>query len=343
MSLVSQHLSNTTNSSLVSLEHAGDHDHQHDDHDDYSAHHHHLFTEAALSKLLGVAAHSSRHSMDRSATAYSQSGLHSPSSALADTTSEDSPADHASAAQYPSQQEVRPSNYSHSSSATPTSEYGVYPTSARSASFPDHLARPYHPSSSHGGSNGGVMAQSTSPSLPLQDDRTSHENTQIKSDQDVPIDPSIAATSPTYPPHNGQYSPYPQQQEMQHGYPNHPSAGAMYAQPRPDWAGYAGGQHPMHGGYPVSGAQTPTAAAPSGARPGQVGHHLLQFISPPPSARPLGSRGGGGGAVHAVRRDGARPSLPWWSSTTFSMDLARHLPPSSPRIAMLPRHPHACS
>ncbi|KAH6684091.1 hypothetical protein B0J14DRAFT_612211 [Halenospora varia] len=83
-------------------------------------------------------------------------------------------------------------------------------------------------------------------------------------------DPSIAASSPTYPAHGGgQYSPYPPQQEMQHGYPQHPG-GAMYTQPRPDWAGYAGHPHPMQGGYPVSGAQTPTSAAPAGARPGQV-------------------------------------------------------------------------
>merc|ERR1712169_106807 len=176
------------------------------------------FTEAALSKLLGVSTNSSRRSMDRGATQYSQSES----------------ADHASAAHYTP--EVRSNNYS--TSATPTSEYGIYPTSARSGSFPEHIQRQYHPSSNHSGSNGG--------------------------------DPSIAASSPTYPQHNGQYSPYPQQGDMSHGYPQHPAGGAMYTQPRPDWAGYAGGQHPMHGGYPVSGAQTPTSAAPAGARPGQV-------------------------------------------------------------------------
>jgi hypothetical protein len=110
--------------------------------------------------------------------------------------------------------------------------------------------------------------------MPLQDGRPNHHNPQIKSDQDVPIDPSIAASSPTYPAHGGQYSPYPPQQDMQHGYPSHPG-GAMYAQPRPDWAGYAGHpQHPMQGGYAVTGAQTPTSAAPAGARPGQVSKYL---------------------------------------------------------------------
>ncbi|KAF8862011.1 hypothetical protein BDZ45DRAFT_575029, partial [Acephala macrosclerotiorum] len=225
-------------------------------------------TEATLSTLLGAFADTQHSSMDRSATEYTQSGIHSPySHAFNDAQSEENTADHASAAQYTPQQEVRSNNYS--TSATPTSEYGIYPTSARSGSFPEHIQRQYHPASNHSGSSGG-MAQSTSPSMPLQDGRPNHHNPQIKSDQDVPIDPSIAASSPTYPAHGGgQYSPYPPQQDMQHGYPQHPG-GAMYTQPRPDWAGYAGQpQHPMHG-YAVSGAQTPTSAAPAGARPGQV-------------------------------------------------------------------------
>ena len=226
-------------------------------------------TEATLSTLLGAFTNAHPHSMDRGATEYSQSGLHSPyPNAFNDAQSEESTADHASAAQYTPQQEVRPNN-NYSTSATPTSEYGVYPASARSGSFPEHIQRQYHPASNHSGSSGG-MAQSTSPSMPLQDGRPNHHNPQIKSDQDVPIDPSIAASSPTYPAHGGQYSPYPPQQDMQHGYPSHPG-GAMYTQPRPDWAGYGGHpQHPMQGGYAVTGAQTPTSAAPAGARPGQV-------------------------------------------------------------------------
>ncbi|KAL5319771.1 hypothetical protein ACEPPN_012828 [Leptodophora sp. 'Broadleaf-Isolate-01'] len=276
MSLVSQHLSdNNTNSSLLSsteveIQIRDDSNSPREDDESTT----NLFTEAALSKLLGVSANSSRPSMDRGPTQYLQSGLHSPfQHAFNDAQSEEASADHASAAHYTP--EVRSNNFS--TSATPTSEYGVYPASARSGSFPEHIQRQYHPSSNHSGSNGGGMAQPTSPSLPLQDGRTNHHNTQIKSDQDVPIDPSIAASSPTYPPHNGQYSPYPQGGDMQHGYPQHPAGGAMYTQPRPDWAGYAGGQHPMHGGYPVSGAQTPTSAAPAGARPGQ--HPLAQVYS----------------------------------------------------------------
>jgi hypothetical protein len=233
-------------------------------------------TEATLSTLLGAFANGQEHnSMERGATEYSQSGLHTPyPNAFNGAQSEETPADHASAtAQYTPQQEVRSNNYS--TSATPTSEYGVYPTSARSGSFPEHIQRSYHPASNHSGSSGS-MAQSTSPSIPLQDGRTIHHNQQNKSDQDVPIDPSIAASSPTYPPHGGQYSPYPPQQDMQHGYPQHPG-GAMYQQPRPDWAGYGG--HPQHGippGYAVTGAQTPTSAAPAGARPGQVSFLSIQ-------------------------------------------------------------------
>jgi hypothetical protein len=167
--------------------------------------------------------------------------------------------DPASAAQYtPQQQEVRAANYA--PAATPSADsYGVYPGSARSGSFPEHIQRQYQPPSTHSGTAGGAMAQATNP--------------------------SIAASSPTYPAHSAQYSPYTPQQDLQHPYQGHPG-GAMYAQPRPDWAGYGG--HPQHGlsGYAVSGAQTPTSAAPAGARPGQVGYsvaphhgHLNQVYS----------------------------------------------------------------
>jgi len=222
--------------------------------------------EAVLSSLLSAFANRSpRSSMERGAPEYSQSGLHSPyPSAFNDTQSEGTPADHASAIQ----------SNNNFSSATPTSEYSVHPTSARSSTFPEHIQRQqYYPSSNHSGSSGS-MAQTTSPSMPLQDGRSSHHNQQIKSDADVPIDPSIAASSPTYPPHGGQYSPYPPQQEMSHGYPQHPG-GPMYAQPRPDWAGY--GQQPHHGipaPYQTTGVSTPTSAAPAGSRPGQVSYLL---------------------------------------------------------------------
>ncbi|KAI5457734.1 hypothetical protein BGZ63DRAFT_363953 [Mariannaea sp. PMI_226] len=216
-----------------------------------------LGSEATLDTLTG----SPSSSMERSAPEYTQSGLPSPyPSNFGDSNSEESTADHASAAQYPVKQEV---NYS--TSATPTSEYGVYPQSARSGSFPDHIQRSYHPASSTASSSGGMAQQQNSPSLPLQDGRN-HQVHSVKSDNDVPIDPSIAAPSPTYA-YGQQHSPYGPNPDMAHSY-SHP-AGGMYAQPRPDWAGY--GQHsgaPLTPGHPVY-AQSP-ASAPTQQRPNQV-------------------------------------------------------------------------
>ncbi|KAI8666516.1 C2H2-type domain-containing protein [Fusarium keratoplasticum] len=213
-----------------------------------------LGSEVTVDALL-----SSPISMERSAPEYSQSGLPSPyPSNFGDTNSEGSTADHASAAQYPVKQET---NYS--TSGTPTSEYGVYPQSARSGSFPDHIQRSYHPASTP--SSGGMAQQQNSPSMPQQDGRN-HQAHPVKSDNDVPIDPSIAAPSPTYASY-GQQSPYAPAPDMTHSY-SHPSSG-MYAQPRPDWTGY--GHHggaPLTPGHPVY-AQNP-ASAPPPARPNQV-------------------------------------------------------------------------
>ncbi|KAI1369159.1 hypothetical protein F5Y08DRAFT_334996 [Xylaria arbuscula] len=231
---------------------------------------------AKLGKLLNA----SDSPMERSVHDYSQSGLPSPyPSVSGDNQSEASSADHASAAQYPSNQESRPATYS--TSATPTSEYGAYPQSARStSSFPEHSLRQYHPASNHNGGSGGMAQQSTtSPSMPLQDGRN-HQPQQVKSDSDVPIDPSIAAPSPTYP--HGQYSPYaPPPQDMAHSYPQGAPAG-MYGQPRPDWANYAHqtGQMPHH---PVSYSHPPTSAPPG--RPTQYGVPQVYSFVPIPGAQ----------------------------------------------------------
>lgn len=218
--------------------------------------------------------------MERSAPDYS--GLPSPyPSTFGDNQSEASSVDHASAAQYATQQEVRSNTNNYSASATPTSEYGVYPQSARSNSFPDHIQRPYPPASNHSGGSGGGMAQTpTSPSMSLRDGRNHQNPPQVISDSDVPIDPSIAAPSPTYG--HGQYSPYaPPPQDMSHGY-QHPS-GSMYAQPRPDWAGY-GQQHPgpMNPGHHVF-PQTPTSG-PHQHRPNQVSQGSREGFVFAPSA-----------------------------------------------------------
>ncbi|ORY70011.1 uncharacterized protein BCR38DRAFT_454902 [Pseudomassariella vexata] len=198
--------------------------------------------------------------MERSAPEYTQSGLPSPyPSTYGDNQSEASSAEHGSA-QYSSGQETRSTNYS--TSATPTSEYSVYPPgSARSGSFPEHIHRAYHPAGNHSGSSGGMAQTPTSPSMPLQDGRN-HQAQQVKSDSDVPIDPSIAAPSPTY----GQsYSPYaPPSQDMSHHYPQ---SGGIYAPPRPDWGQY--GQPGGHMSHQPVYPGTPTSAAPPG-RPAQV-------------------------------------------------------------------------
>ena len=208
-------------------------------------------------------------SMERGAAEYSQSGLPSPyPSNFGDTQSEASSVDHPSAAPYaPPQQEVRSNNYS--AAGTPTSEYSVYPPSARSSSFPEHIQRSYHPASNHNGGAGGMAQTPTSPSMPLPDGRNHHTPQQVKSDSELPIDPSIAGPSPTNYPH-GQYPPYANhQQDMSHSYP-HPGSAGLYTQPRPDWAGY-GHQHtgPITPGHPVF-PPTPTSG-PQSSRPNQVG------------------------------------------------------------------------
>ena len=207
------------------------------------------------------------NSMERGAPEYSQSGLPSPyPSTVGDTQSEASSADHATAATAPygTQQEVRPPTYS--ATATPTSsDYGVYPGSARSTSFPDTHIRSHYQASNHGGSSGGMAQTPTSPSMPTQDGR-SHQAPNHKSDTEVPIDPSIAAPSPTTYAH-GTYSPYAPPQDMSsHAY-SHPGQG-IYPQARPDWAGYGQGGGGIPAGHHVF-SQTPASAAAQ-SRPNQV-------------------------------------------------------------------------
>ncbi len=200
--------------------------------------------------------------MERGANSYPQSGLPSPySSNFGDSISEGSSADHASAAQHPTKQEA---NYP-ATAAAPSSEYGAYhpPPVPRPGSLSGHLQRSYSPTRSLS-SGGMAQQQPNSPSLPQQDGR-SHQAPAVKSDNEVPIDPSISAPSPSYP--YGHHSPYTPNPDMAHSY-SHPS-GSMYAQQRPDWGGY--GQHggpPLTPGHPVY-AHSP-ASAPPQQRPSQV-------------------------------------------------------------------------
>lgn len=171
--------------------------------------------------------------MDRSASDYPQS-------------------DQASTAQYTPQSEVR-SATGLSSSNTPQSEYGLNPSSARSAGYPsEYLTRhpQYQQASSHPGAVVGSMAQATNPSIAQQ-------------------------TSPAYPP----YSPYNTAQaphEMPH-YPSQPPPG-MYRPNPPDWPPQYGHSHGMPGQY---SAPAPNVSSDSSATPGSRPNHVYSFVPIP--------------------------------------------------------------
>lgn len=236
--------------------------------------------DSSLSAILASHLHEGhpQQPMDaRQQPEYPQSGLSSPYAHYNGHQSEGNSADQASAVQYPAGQEYKPSNFS--SSATPDSSYGIPPQSARSGSFPEYIQRPYadgtpnrYQSSAQG--NHAAMAQTSSPSLPMPDGQQPNGNASqhnMKSDGDVPIDPSIAQSSPSYPPpHN--YSPYPPQQEMPQQYAAHP----MYA--RPEWAP---GQYPQ----PMQYGHSPSTSG--GAPPAMVAHHIPR---PPPVSRRVPAR-----------------------------------------------------
>ncbi|KAL2217950.1 C2H2 transcription factor [Thermoascus aurantiacus ATCC 26904] len=229
--------------------------------------------------------------MDRPASDFAQSGLHTPYPPLPDTNSESPAADQASAAaaaQYTPQPEVRPAATTQytpqpevrsaniPSSNPPQSDYGLnQPTAGRSPAYPDYLARQpqYHhaPGTQAGGAAG--MAQATSPSMTLNDgQQNDHRNnpSNIKSDADVPIDPSIAASSPTYPPPYSPYQPQGHDMTQYQGHPPPPPPPQMYA--RPEWSHGYQHQHGLPGPYtsPATTVGSASPAATAGPRPGQV-------------------------------------------------------------------------
>lgn len=232
--------------------------------------------DSSLSAILASHLHQGQpqQPMDaRQQPEYPQSGLSSPYANYNGHQSEGTSADQASAVQYPAGQEYKPSNFS--SSATPDSSYGLPPQSARSGSFPEYIQRSYadgqpqptrYQPSAQGNHPG--MAQTSSPSIPMADGQQPNGHASqhnLKSDGDVPIDPSIAQSSPSYPPpHN--YSPYPPQQEIPQ-YAAHP----MYA--RPEWQQ---GQYPQ----PMQYGHSPATTA--GGAPAMVAHHIPR---PPPVSR----------------------------------------------------------
>ncbi|EDU51512.1 transcriptional regulator [Pyrenophora tritici-repentis] len=210
--------------------------------------------------------------MDARQADYPQSGLHSPYPTFPEAASEGTSADQASAAQYPpSGPDPRSSNL------TPSSDYSLNPSSARSGSFPEYIQRSYQPGAQ--GQAPGGMAQQQSPSMSIPDGPNGHQAPQqLKSDSDVPIDPSIAAqTSPTYASHQQQqYSPYTPHHDMQH-YPGQPQTPMGYAS-RPEWAGHYP-QPGMHYGHPAtSGPPAPAMVSPV-QRPPTGGHPLSTVYS----------------------------------------------------------------
>ncbi|KAK1002460.1 hypothetical protein LTS01_004297 [Friedmanniomyces endolithicus] len=171
--------------------------------------------------------------MDGRQPEYTQSGLNSPYAPYNGNQSEQSPADQASAVQYQPGPDYKSSNFS--SSATPNSEYGLPPQSARSGSFPEYIQRSYaegqqqqrYPVSQ--GAHAGMAQTSIKPYL----------------------------SSPWY-------SPYPPQQEMQQ-YPAQP----MYPA-RPEWAGQY--QQPMaYGHSPATTAGAVQGSVAHIPRPPAVG------------------------------------------------------------------------
>ena len=218
-------------------------------------------------------------SMDSRQGEYPQSsGLGPPDQHVnkaSDSEASSSNPDHAPPAQYTPQQDVK---FNPSAAATPTnSDYSLNPSSARSGTFPEYIHRGgypdasqqqqrYHPTSAPNGATPNNMAQPSSPSMPLVDGQPSDHPDSARnanSNNEVPVDPSIAASSPTYPPTH-HYSPYPPQHEMPPQYHTPP----MY--PRPEYGGpYSAPPHGLPGtyGHVTTSVSTPPSVASAGARP----------------------------------------------------------------------------
>lgn len=193
--------------------------------------------------------------------------------------------DQASTAQYTPQSNVTPAL---SNSNTPQSEYSLNSSSARPAGYVNELLtrQPYQPAQP---APLGSMAQAASPSMTPQDggekqDHHSANRMSMKSNSDVPIDPTIAQqTSPAYPP---PYSPYQGQpgHEMPHYAQGQPPA--MYRQNHPEWP--PGHYNPMQGPYSGPGPNVSSASpATASSRQGQVCLPLLLFFVVPRSEADL--------------------------------------------------------
>lgn len=207
-------------------------------------------------------------SMDGRQGDYSHSGLSSPyqhHQLYGGQHSEDS-ADATSASHYTPGQDVK-----FNPSGTPTSEYGMNPSPARSTQYQDYMQRPqfpdgaqrYHHNASAQPVGPGQMPQSTSPSTSMPDGAPDGADVrEPPSNTDVPVDPSITAhPPPTYPPHvtHGYYAP-------QHEAPHYPSQPHMYP-PQQYGAQYSGAPHMAAGYGHVPTPMAQQSMIPPGTRP----------------------------------------------------------------------------
>ncbi|KAK1835131.1 putative transcriptional regulator [Podospora conica] len=227
------------------------------------------------------ALHGVGSSMERGITDNPQ-GLPTPDSSHdGPHPSKASSADPTPAVGYVTQQEGRPGTYS--TSGTPTSEYGLYPDSARSGSFT------YAPAANHTGlhhNHAGLQHGTVSHSCAnppcgnpncgnpacASHPANTHHPANTGNMAPASSNPPVPTPSPSYAP--AHYPPFQGPPHgLAHGYQN-PGASGMYAQhqqPRPDWGA-------------TYGAQTSPGAMP----PGSGHHHVFQQAQPPvpPASRP---------------------------------------------------------
>ncbi|KAG7402658.1 C2H2 finger domain transcription factor CON7 [Fusarium oxysporum f. sp. rapae] len=163
-----------------------------------------------------------------------------------------SQADHTSVAQYPVRREV---NYS--TSSTPTSNYDSPPKSAASGSFLENVQRSYH------------LANGT-----RSKDGCSHQAYPVKSDNNVPTDPSIVAPNTTYASY-GQHSTHASSPEITRSYSHR--GGGIYAQPQLDRPGYV-----QYGGTPLTPGPPAYAQNPASMLPQSRINKAYPFVHGPP-------------------------------------------------------------
>ena len=217
-------------------------------------------------------------SMDTRPGEYSQPGMQSPpSSSKLETPSERNQSDQNPAAHFSSAQDVK------YHPATPDSNYSLNPSSARSGTFPEYNlprntgypdgTQRYQANGTPNGASGN-MAQPQSPSsMPSVDGSSAHPPGLAQaadSNPPIPVDPSIAQSSPTYPPPPHHYSPYPTQDPHHMQYQTPP----MYARPEYQ-AGppYSAPHQPMPYGHVATSVSSPSSLVSAGARPPGVSVH----------------------------------------------------------------------